>query len=162
MDANIITYLTTLKTVTFSINTATRVNKDYNVCIRARRGSQYFEITQRIRVNKCIGAFINNPSPSPIVRDYRETSTISILGRDGLNNLYSNQNVAECYIDQFNFMPQAYCNTWVYGTVPANYYLVDPNGKYRADWDVDLQTYNGEQKYLPLLWADLTVMGGWT
>ena len=63
MDTNIITYLATLKTVTFSINTATRVYKDYNVCIRARRGTQYFEITQRIRVNKCIGALSNNLSP---------------------------------------------------------------------------------------------------
>ena len=67
MDPAIVTFVTTLTTATFSINLATRVSADYDVCIRAKRGFLYFETTQRIRINKCVDAFANDLSPEDIV-----------------------------------------------------------------------------------------------
>ena len=75
MDPNYVTFETTASSVQFFMNLATRVNLDYNVCIRAKRGTQYFVTTQRFRINKCVGAsvFSNNLSPSPIVKAYATT-----------------------------------------------------------------------------------------
>ena len=55
MDPAIVSYSVAGGVVTFSMDTTTRDNIDYNVCIKAKKGIQSFVKTQRIRLNKCIG-----------------------------------------------------------------------------------------------------------
>jgi hypothetical protein len=79
MDPDIVTATVAGGVVTFSMHTTTRDNIDYNVCIKAKKGIQYFVKTQSIRLNKCIGVLSDNESPPDLVKDFVDSVESTII-----------------------------------------------------------------------------------
>ena len=66
MDVAIVNPTVAGGVVTFTIDTTTRQNIEYNVCIKAKRGIQNFVKRQRIRLKECI----DNESPPDVVKPF--------------------------------------------------------------------------------------------